>query len=197
MKSNPFWTTEHNETGLRRKPHVQHVSLRFVIWSRKELGNNPFRFFKFRSGYRCPGAAVPEHCSAFSIWKPVCSFVGNRKSFFLDAFPGFSERRPQRRHASSIRLQLDEDTIRIFNQFLFCWDFSLLHSFFFYTLFEFESYGLVDFTASPGNFIISELPVSSVNRWEEIRFYSLFVSFILLRCATVKWSNSLSFVRKR
>lgn len=63
-----------------------------------------------------------EHCSAFSIWKPVCSFVGNRKSFFLDAFPGFSEKRPQRRHASCIRLRLDEDTIRLLISFEFCSD---------------------------------------------------------------------------
>lgn len=58
--------------------------------------------------------------SAVSIWKPVCSFVGNRKSFFLDAFPGFfSERRPRRRHASPSRLQREQNTIRIyFNQFL-------------------------------------------------------------------------------
>lgn len=55
-----------------------------------------------------------RHCSAFSIWKPVCSFVGNRKSFFLDAFPGFPERRPHRRHAPSIRLRPHQDPIRIF-----------------------------------------------------------------------------------
>lgn len=27
--------------------------------------------------------------------QPVCSFVGNRKSFFLDAFPGCWERTPE------------------------------------------------------------------------------------------------------
>lgn len=71
----------------------------------------------------CAGVGVPRqpcsvsrarYCSAVSISKPVCSFVGNRKSFFLDAFPGFPERRPPTRHAACIRLWLDDDTFRIF-----------------------------------------------------------------------------------
>lgn len=58
MKSNRFWTTEHNEAGLRRKPHVQHVSLRFVIRSRAKLGNNLSYFFIFCSARQRGSAAV-------------------------------------------------------------------------------------------------------------------------------------------
>lgn len=58
MKSNRFWTTEHNEAGLRRKPHVQHVSLRFVIRSRSKLGNNRLLFFRFFLAQRRGSAAV-------------------------------------------------------------------------------------------------------------------------------------------
>lgn len=58
MKSNRFWTTEHNEAGLRRKPHVQHVSLRFVFRSRSKLGNNRLLFFRFCSAQRRGSAAV-------------------------------------------------------------------------------------------------------------------------------------------
>lgn len=93
----------------------------------RELGNKALYFFLIiahgawpgrRAAARLRSAPGPQHCSAFSIWKPVCSFVGNRKSFFLDAFPGFcGERRPRRLSASSTRPGLDEDAIRIFNQF--------------------------------------------------------------------------------
>lgn len=91
--------------------------------SYEELTNNRLEFFTFCpvSVRLCRGAAFrAQRCSTFLIWKPGCSFVGNRKSFFLDAFPGFSERRTQRRRASSITLQLEPHTIRIeFNQNVF------------------------------------------------------------------------------
>lgn len=85
MKSNPFWTSEHNEAGLRRKPHVQHVSLRLVVLSPQSHANRGSR----PDSLVCARAAVMLHLQGsalFCLFNLGARLLFCRKSEIL--FPG-------------------------------------------------------------------------------------------------------------
>lgn len=86
MKSIPFWTPEHNETGPRRKAHVQHVSLRFVTLSSQESDKRPIFSVFFGDWAARPARGVrgaERHGTFFSLWSPAAllSEIGNPLSW--------------------------------------------------------------------------------------------------------------------
>lgn len=112
-----------------------------------------------RRGLRCaprsPGHSIVQPFQSESP-SALLSEIGN--PFSWTRFLASAERGDRkRRHASSIRLELDEDAIRIFNQFLLppLRFGANLSRFFFFSNISFEFEWSV-FTASPADFTVAE-----------------------------------------